>query len=321
LGPGELRRELFLEELVEDVLPTEELLEAAKKLVEYYKKVHGFTAGSVAAAWEALRAIRRECSLRLLAFTGNIVATGLRALLAWLVEKGHFNLVITTCGAIDHDVAKSFGGKYYKGSFYADDSVLEELGIHRLGNVYIPREHYGQLIERVVKEVFESKAVGPGRVSGYELLWTVGSRTQDSKSILRAAWLTKTPVVVPGFYDGAFGTSARMLSKFYGVSIDLSLDQELLERLFFTKEGAERRLGALIVGGGISKHHAIWWSQFAGGLDYAVYVTTAVEYDGSLSGAHPREAITWGKIKKAAKTVVVYGDATVLLPILASALL
>jgi deoxyhypusine synthase len=74
------------------------------------------------------------------------------------------------------------------------------------------------------------------------------------------------------------------------------------------------------VGGGISKHHVIWWSQFAGGLDYAVYVTTAVEYDGSLSGAHPREAISWGKIKPEASSEVVYGDATIILPLLLSSL-
>jgi len=38
--------------------------------------------------------------------------------------------------------------------------------------------------------------------------------------------------------------------------------------------------------GEISKHHTIWWAQLKEGLDYAIYITTAVEYDGSLSGAH-----------------------------------
>ncbi|RLG75510.1 MAG: deoxyhypusine synthase, partial [Thermoprotei archaeon] len=76
-----------------------------------------------------------------------------------------------------------------------------------------------------------------------------------------------------------------------------------------------------ILGGGISKHHTIWWNQFKGGLDYAVYVTTAVEWDGSLSGAKTREAISWGKIKTSARHVTVYGDVTVILPILASYLI
>jgi deoxyhypusine synthase len=46
-----------------------------------------------------------------------------------------------------------------------------------------------------------------------------------------------------------------------------------------------------------------------------------LEYDGSLSGAHPREAISWGKVRPDASHITVYGDATVLLPPLAAYLL
>jgi deoxyhypusine synthase len=45
-----------------------------------------------------------------------------------------------------------------------------------------------------------------------------------------------------------------------------------------------------------------------------------VEYDGSLSGAQTREAISWGKIKEKADNVTIEGDATVLLPLMISAL-
>ena len=51
-----------------------------------------------------------------------------------------------------------------------------------------------------------------------------------------------------------------------------------------------------MVGGGISKHHTFWWNQFRGGLDYAVYITTGPEWDGSLSGAPVEEGISWGKV-------------------------
>ncbi|MEM0014388.1 MAG: deoxyhypusine synthase family protein, partial [Zestosphaera sp.] len=53
----------------------------------------------------------------------------------------------------------------------------------------------------------------------------------------------------------------------------------------------------------------------------AVYVTTAVEWDGSLSGARSKEAISWGKIKPNARHVTVYGDATVILPLLATCMI
>ncbi|HPP44826.1 MAG TPA: deoxyhypusine synthase family protein, partial [Methanomassiliicoccaceae archaeon] len=61
--------------------------------------------------------------------------------------------------------------------------------------------------------------------------------------------------------------------------------------------------------------------QFRGGLDHAVYLTTAVEYDGSLSGAQVREAVSWGKVKETADHVTVEGDATITLPIIVASVL
>jgi len=52
-----------------------------------------------------------------------------------------------------------------------------------------------------------------------------------------------------------------------------------------------------------------------------VYITTAPEYDGSLSGALVREAISWGKVKRRAKQTTIHGEATTLLPFLFAAML
>ena len=41
------------------------------------------------------------------------------------------------------------------------------------------------------------------------------------------------------------------------------------------------------------------------GADFAVFINTAQEFDGSDSGARPDEAISWGKIKMTAKPVKV----------------
>jgi deoxyhypusine synthase len=101
------------------------------------------------------------------------------------------------------------------------------------------------------------------------------------------------------------------------MKLDLLADEKLLS----DKTWEAKKTGALIVGGGISKHHVIWWNQFKeGGLDYAVYISTAVEWDGSLSGARPREAISWGKIGKDAKFVNIEEDATIALPLMYAAL-
>jgi len=61
------------------------------------------------------------------------------------------------------------------------------------------------------------------------------------------------------------------------------------------------------------------WNQFKEGLDYAIYLTTACEYDGSLSGARVHEAVSWMKVKAGARKVTVYGDATITLPLIIAA--
>ena len=45
---------------------------------------------------------------------------------------------------------------------------------------------------------------------------------------------------------------------------------------------------------------------------------TAVEYDGSLSGAQVKEAISWGKVKAQARKATLYADATTVLPFIYS---
>ena len=99
--------------------------------------------------------------------------------------------------------------------------------------------------------------------------------------------------------------------------MDLLKDEQHLT----DNEYSEKKLGAVILGGGISKHHTLWWNQFRNGLDYAVYYTSATEVDGSLSGAQVREAISWGKVSTKARQVTVFGEVTTLLPFAVTALI
>ncbi|MEZ0393665.1 MAG: deoxyhypusine synthase [Desulfurococcaceae archaeon] len=282
------------------------------ELVEAFEGSHGFMAGHVARAARILAEMwsDRE-ALRVLSFTGNLVSTGLRGVLAQLVREGFASMIMTTAGAVDHDVARSFA-KYYRGDWAYDDAMLRDLDIHRLGNVLVPKESYGLAIERFARGLLDGLAKVKKEWRPSELLREAGRRLEDPNSFLRAASDRGIPVFVPGFVDGAFGTQVAFHSTLSGLKLDVLGDEIEISNMIFSAA----KLGALIVGGGIAKHHTIWWAQFKDGLDYAIYVTTAVEYDGSLSGAQPREAISWNKLKPAAKSVAVHGDATVVLPLI-----
>ncbi|RLI19397.1 deoxyhypusine synthase, partial [Candidatus Bathyarchaeota archaeon] len=199
-----------------------------------------------------------------------------------------------------------------------DDRELHRRGINRLGNVLVPNESYGLIIEEKIQSLLqELSSEGIRELSTRQLCFEIGKRICNETSILYWAAKNEIPVYVPGITDGAVGYQLWIFSQDHDLKINLLKDSGELNDLIFSAE----RTGALIIGGGISKHHTLWWNQFKDGLDYAVYISTAVEWDGSLSGARPREAISWSKIKEEAKHLMIEGDATVLLPLMISALL
>lgn len=287
-------------------------------LILQMEKGGGFTAKKLAFGVDVLADMERdeECT-KFLSFTGNLVATGLRGLIRDLIRRRLFDVVITTCGALDHDLARVWTD-YYHGSFVADDKELHRKGIHRLGNIYIPVENYGPTIEKKIRPILvDMWKKGLKEVSTRELCWEIGKRLENDASILYWCWKNRVPIFIPAITDGAIGSQLWLHSQRHTLKIDMLRDEQELSDIIFDA----KRTGGLVVGGGVSKHHAIWWNQFKGGFDYVVYVTTAVDWNGSLSGAKVREAISWGKVKEEARYVTVEGDATVLLPIMAAALL
>jgi deoxyhypusine synthase len=287
-----------------------------RELVESFGLAGGFTAKKVYDAAKMLEMMENEEEItRILSFPADIISTGSRGLIRKMVEEKKFDIIITTCGTLDHDIARAFSS-YYHGDFEMDDIELAKRGIYRLGNVIIPKENYGKIIEEKMNEFF--KSIEKKEWSTYELVWELGRFINKKDSILYWAYVNRIPIIVPGITDGAVGSQLWSHWEIErNFKINIFLDEHLLSDIIFTA----KKTGALMIGGGISKHHTIWWNQFRGGLDYAIYITTAVEWDGSLSGARTREAISWGKIKPRARHITVEGDATVLLPLVASFIL
>jgi deoxyhypusine synthase len=304
-----------LKDAIKDYEFPEEM--SVNELVNQMEKAWGFTAGKLAVGVNILEAMVKEPNcLKFLSFTGNLVATGTRGVLKELVKRKLVDVVITTCGTLDHDMARCWRN-YYRGSFVMNDSKLHAEGVNRLGNVLVPNDSYGTIIEEKVQALLQELwKEGKREVSGSELTREIGKRCCNETSILYWAAKNDIPVYVPGITDGAVGYQTWLFSQDHDFKLNLLKDSGQLNNLVFDA----KKSGALIVGGGISKHHTIWWNQFKDGLDYVVYVSTADEWDGSLSGARPREAVSWGKISEKARRIMVEGDASVILPVMASSL-
>lgn len=305
----------MLEEIVKDYEFREDM--SVEELVNQMEKAWGFTAGKVSVGVKILeRMIKMRNCVKFLSFTGNLVATGTRGVFKELVKRQLVDVVITTCGTLDHDMARCWKN-YYKGSFIMNDAKLHEKGINRLGNVLVPNDSYGAIIEQKMQTLLENFwREGIREVSSSKLSREIGLRCCNESSILYWAAKNKIPVYVPGITDGAVGYQIWLFSQDHDFKLNLLKDSGEMNDLIFSA----KKSGALIVGGGISKHHTIWWNQFKDGLDYVVYLSTADEWDGSLSGARPREAVSWGKISEKAKRVMIEGDASLILPMMVGAL-
>ena len=282
----------------------------------------GFTAKKIGLGVNILEKMNKEkrC-VRFLSFPACICSTGTRGIIKDMIKNDLVDVIITTAGTLDHDLARVWRD-YYHGSFIADDNELHKHGINRLGNIFIPNECYGSILEEKMQPILDELYEEKKKWSTKELAQEFGKRLEHEPkgkdSILYWAWKKNVPIYVPGITDGAFGSQLWMFYQTHrDFTIDLLQDEQDLSDLVFDAE----KSGAFIIGGGISKHHTIWWNQFKDGLDYTVYITTAVEYDGSLSGAQTREAISWGKIKEHSDNITVEGDATVLMPLMIGALL
>ena len=251
----------------------------------------------------------KQC-LRFVSFVAAVVSTGLRGVIKDMIKNKWFDVAMVTCGSLDHDIARHFS-HYKEGSFTMDDQELADQNIHRLGNVLVPMASYGPLIEEKMQMFLEEEyQSGTTEMTTAQICKMIGKHLGDD-SYLFWAYKNNVDVIVPGIMDGAVGNQIWLFTqKHRDFKLNLLGDADLLSGLIFKA----KKSGAFMIGGGISKHHTLWWNQYREGLDYAFYITTAQEFDGSLSGALVREAISWGKVTQKAKQATLHAEATTILP-------
>ena len=151
------------------------------ELVAQMEKAWGFTAGKTAVAVHILEnMMKTQNCTKFLSFTGNLVATGTRGVFKELVKRRLVDVIITTCGTLDHDLARCWKD-YYRGSFIMNDAKLHEEGINRLGNVLVPNDSYGIIIEQKIQALLqELYKEGKRELSASQLTREIGLRMPTS---------------------------------------------------------------------------------------------------------------------------------------------
>ena len=275
----------------------------------------GFQASHLYRAIEIVNEMIFEKAFIFLGYTSNLVSSGLREVFRYLAENKKVDVIVTTAGGIEEDIIKCLGD-FVLGDFRADGKELRDKGINRIGNIFAPNNRYVEFekfMQPLLNEIYEEQKKSGKIICGSDLIWKMGERINNKESICYWAWKNKIRIYCPALTDGALGDNIY----FFGLNnSDFKIDLvEDVRRLNNTTVGMKRS-GVVILGSGVVKYSILNANMHRNGADYAVYVNTAVEYDGSDSGALPEEAISWGKIKGEARSVKVFGDATILFPLL-----
>lgn len=246
-----------------------------------------------------------------LGYTSNLISSGLRGTLRWLVEHKHISAIVTTAGGIEEDLIKCLG-KTYMSSFSADGTDLRKKGLNRIGNLVVPNANYCAFEDWVVPildKMLEEQEASKG--TDEEINWTpskvihrLGKEINDERSVYYWAWKNDIPVFCPALTDGSLG-DMLYFHTFKSSPQQLKIDIVQDIRKINTISVRAKRAGMIILGGGIVKHHIANACLMRNGAESAVYINTAQEFDGSDAGARPDEAVSWGKIKMGADNVKV----------------
>lgn len=273
---------------------------------------YGFQSHEVSKSIALLNEKIASCDKIVLAFTGNIISSGLRTLICELTRKNKVNAIVTSGAGLEEDLIKTFG-YYLESSFDEKSACLIRANMHRIGNLSVPSELYDEfykfLDENYCKIVQDCKCdQTPGEIGKF-----LANIKNDNTSFLYWAHKNNISVFCPTFHDGAFGDFfVHYRERFENYRIDFLLENVKLTRLL----QSFKRCGIIIIGGGTSKHFALNNSILRGGYDWSITITTAIPFDGSDSGGNEEEAKTWHKLRESSDNVRVYADATLVLPMI-----
>ncbi|KAJ8927907.1 hypothetical protein NQ314_019537 [Rhamnusium bicolor] len=257
--------------------------------------------------------VKNNCTI-FLGYTSNLVSSGLRETIKFLVQHNMVDCIVTTAGGIEEDFIKCITPTFL-GDFKLDGKTLRDHGINRIGNLLVPNDNYCSfenwimpLLDDMLKEQKDGVLWTPSKV-----IEKLGKEINNEDSIYYWTAKNKIPVFCPALTDGSIGDMMFLHSfKNPGLVLDIISDLRRLNLMAMKSVNT----GMIILGGGLIKHHICNANLMRNGADFSVYLNTSSEFDGSDSGARPDEAKSWGKIKKDATPVKIYAEATLIFPLL-----
>jgi len=288
----------------------------ASDIIEAMRSSGVLGAGRVARAADLLSSMFTNPNYTVIqALAGPAVAGGLRNIISNLIARKLVNAVVSNGSNVTHDILEALGFSHICGQMHTDDVRLRRNGIGRVGDVYVGEDAFKCLENEIYRMLDHITSKNSERILGvYELLGEIGGMLKGKKSILKAASAADIPIFCPGVYDSMLGFHLWSYSRLKKLNLDFGRDMDKMAEVVY---GA-KKLGAVILGGGMPKHFLLGASMLRDGVDAAIQITMDRPETGSLSGASLEEAVSWRKAKVSSKLVTVVADFTTVFPLIVS---
>ena len=286
-----------------------------------------FTSRDTARAADIFRRMIEDpdCDI-ILTLAGSTSAGGCMKLYADLVKYNMIDAVVATGASIvDMDFFEALGFRHYKAASAVDDTQLRSLYIDRIYDTYIDEEEL-QVCDRTIRKITDTLAPRP--YSSREFIREMGRYLVDNakkrESLVETAFRHDVPIFCPAFSDSSagFGLVAHQYERKGLPSVSIDSVKDFLELTEIKMES--KTTGLFMVGGGVPKNFAqdtVVCAEVLGKEvpmhQYAVQITVADSRDGACSSSTLKEASSWGKVDTVYEQMV-YAEATVVLPLIAS---
>ncbi|MFH0967722.1 MAG: deoxyhypusine synthase [Methanobacteriota archaeon] len=279
-------------------------------LVLVMEKAGAYNGGALSRAASIYSSMLTDTgTTKFLGLAGAMVPAGMGGIVSDLIRDGRVDALVSTGANLTHDIIEAIGCHHFRGTEQCNDIELRHEEINRIYDVYLPNDAF-ITFEGFMQEVLADLEDG-STISISDLLTHIGSRLETG--ILATAARNNIPVFCPAIQDSMIGLQYWLFRQGRKVTVDAFADMTRIIDLCFEAE----RAGALFIGGGVPKNFILQSMLMTPkGFSYAVQLTGDRPDLGGLSGATLDEARSWGKVDEDAKTVTVYGDATITFPLL-----
>jgi deoxyhypusine synthase len=125
-----------------------------------------------------------------LGYTSNLISSGLRETLRYLVQHRHVHCVVTTAGGIEEDLIKCLAPTYL-GSFTTPGKVLRKGGLNRIGNLLVPNDNYCAFedwLSPILDAMLEEQENDGVRWTPSKMIHRLGKEINHEDSVLYWAW-------------------------------------------------------------------------------------------------------------------------------------